>query len=72
MKISRLTVKNLLSFRDETSTESDQHLNILVGVNGGYPSRWFGAGGGVDSCCGGGQEKSDPFESAKAKLWSVE
>lgn len=38
MKIGRLTINNLLSFRDETNIEFDQHFNILVGPNGGGKS----------------------------------
>ncbi len=35
MRISRLSIKNVLSFRDETVIEFDDSLNILVGPNGG-------------------------------------
>jgi len=35
VRISRLSIKNVLSFRDETVIEFDDSLNILVGPNGG-------------------------------------
>ncbi|MGE5574141.1 MAG: AAA family ATPase [Bacteroidota bacterium] len=38
MKIRRLSINNLLSFRDETDIELDQRFNILVGPNGGGKS----------------------------------
>lgn len=38
MKMNQLIIKNLLSFRDETTINFDPHFNILVGPNGGGKS----------------------------------
>jgi len=38
MKIGKLTVKNVLSYRQRTEFAFDQGINILIGPNGGGKS----------------------------------